>query len=42
VFGAALAFLFLGEPLSLVQVAGAGLVFAGLVLIEDRRAAKAA
>ncbi len=42
VFGAALGYLFLSEPLSLVQVAGAGLVFAGLVLIEDRRAAKAA
>lgn len=42
VFGAALAFLFLGEPLSLAQVAGAALVFAGLVLIEDRRAPKAA
>jgi drug/metabolite transporter (DMT)-like permease len=42
VFGAALAFLFLGEPLSLAQVAGAALVFAGLVLIEDRRSPKAA
>lgn len=37
VFGAALAFVFLGEPLSFAQVAGAALVFAGLVLIEDRR-----
>jgi drug/metabolite transporter (DMT)-like permease len=42
VFGAALAFLFLGEPLSLAQVAGAALVFTGLVLIEDRRSPKAA
>lgn len=42
VFGAALVFLFLGEPLSLAQVAGAALVFAGLVLIEDRRSPKAA
>jgi drug/metabolite transporter (DMT)-like permease len=42
VFGAALAFVFLGEPLSTAQVAGAALVFAGLVLIEDRRPAKAA
>jgi drug/metabolite transporter (DMT)-like permease len=42
VFGAALAFVFLGEPLSLIEVAGAALVFAGLVLIEDRRSVKAA
>lgn len=42
VFGAALAFIFLGEPLSLAQVAGAALVFAGLVLIEDRRPVKQA
>ena len=42
VFGAVLAFVLLGEPLSTAQVAGAALVFAGLVLIEDRRSAKAA
>lgn len=42
VFGAALAFVFLGEPLHLAEVAGAALVFAGLVLIEDRRSPKAA
>lgn len=42
VFGAAMAFVFLGEPLSFPEVFGAALVFAGLVLIEDRRSAKAA
>lgn len=42
VFGAGLAFVFLGEALSLAEVAGATLVFAGLVAIEDRRSPKAA
>jgi drug/metabolite transporter (DMT)-like permease len=36
VFGAALAFVFLGEPLSMAQVAGAVLVLTGLLLIEPR------
>jgi drug/metabolite transporter (DMT)-like permease len=36
VFGAALAFLFLGEPLSAAQVVGAVLVLTGLMLIEER------
>jgi drug/metabolite transporter (DMT)-like permease len=39
VFGAALSFLFLGEPLSLSQVFGAGFVLSGIVLIEARRLA---
>ena len=34
VFGAALAFVFLGEPLSWPQIAGAGLVFSGIAMIE--------
>lgn len=34
VFGAALAFVFLGQPLSTPQIVGAGLVLAGIVLIE--------
>jgi drug/metabolite transporter (DMT)-like permease len=38
VFGAALAFVFLGEPLSMPQLAGAGLVLGGIVLVENRRA----
>jgi drug/metabolite transporter (DMT)-like permease len=42
VFGAALAFVFLGEPLSMAQVGGGALVVAGLVLIEERRSPKAA
>jgi len=37
VFGAALAFVFLGEPLSFAQVLGAGFVLFGIVLIETRR-----
>jgi drug/metabolite transporter (DMT)-like permease len=37
VFGAALAFVFLGEPLSTPQIFGATLVLAGLALIEERR-----
>ena len=37
VFGAALSFLFLGEPLSLSQVVGAGFVLSGIVLIETKR-----
>jgi drug/metabolite transporter (DMT)-like permease len=36
VFGAALAFVFLGEPLSATQIIGAVLVLTGLVLIEER------
>ena len=32
----ALAFVFLGEPLSATQIIGAVLVLTGLVLIEDR------
>jgi drug/metabolite transporter (DMT)-like permease len=36
VFGVALAFVFLGEPLSMSQIVGAGLVFAGIALIELR------
>lgn len=36
VFGAALAFVFLGEPLSTPQIMGAALVLTGLVLIEQR------
>jgi drug/metabolite transporter (DMT)-like permease len=36
VFGAALSFAFLGEPLSIVQVVGAGLVLSGIVLIETQ------
>ena len=39
VFGAALSFLFLGEPLSLSQVVGAGFVLSGIVLIETKRLA---
>jgi drug/metabolite transporter (DMT)-like permease len=39
VFGAALAFVFLGEPLSLPQVLGAGFVLFGIVLIETMREA---
>jgi drug/metabolite transporter (DMT)-like permease len=38
VFGAALSFVFLGEPLSFPQVLGAGFVLSGIVLIEVRRA----
>jgi drug/metabolite transporter (DMT)-like permease len=38
-FGAALSFVFLGEPLSLPQVIGAGFVLSGIVLIEARRLA---
>ena len=34
VFGAVLSFVFLGEPLSLAQVAGAAFVLSGIVLIE--------
>ena len=34
VFGAGLSFVFLGEPLSLAQVAGAAFVLSGIVLIE--------
>ena len=37
VFGAGLAFLFLGEPLSYSQIAGAALVFSGIGLIEARQ-----
>jgi drug/metabolite transporter (DMT)-like permease len=36
VFGAALAFVFLGEPLSAAQIVGAVLVLTGLALIEER------
>ena len=36
VFGAALAFVFLGEPLSMAQIAGTELVLIGLLLIEER------
>jgi drug/metabolite transporter (DMT)-like permease len=39
VFGAALAFVFLGEPLSMAQLLGAGLVLSGIVLIERKPAA---
>ena len=39
VFGAALAFVFLGEPLSMSQILGAGLVLSGIVLIERKPAA---
>jgi drug/metabolite transporter (DMT)-like permease len=39
VFGAALSFLFLGEPLSLSQVLGACFVLLGIVLIEKTRPA---
>jgi drug/metabolite transporter (DMT)-like permease len=39
VFGAALSFVFLGEPLSLPQLFGAGFVLAGILLIETRRVA---
>jgi drug/metabolite transporter (DMT)-like permease len=39
VFGAALSFVFLGEPLSSPQVLGAAFVLAGIVLIETRRLA---
>jgi len=42
VFGAALAFVFLGEPLSMAQIAGAGLVLAGIVLIEKNSATRPA
>ncbi len=38
VFGAALSFVFLGEPLSFSQVLGAGFVLSGIALIEVRRA----
>lgn len=38
VFGAALAFLFLGEPLTSAQIVGAGFVLAGILLIEVKRA----
>ena len=38
VFGAALSFIFLGEPLSFAQVVGAALVLSGIVLIERRSA----
>ena len=37
VFGSALSFLFLGEPLYITQVLGAGFVLFGIVLIETRR-----
>ena len=37
VFDACLSFVFLGEPLSLPQVLGAGFVLFGIVLIETRR-----
>jgi len=37
VFGAALSFVFLGEPLSFPQLVGAGLVLTGIVLIEAKR-----
>ena len=36
VFGAALSFAFLGEPLSIAQIVGAGLVLSGIVLIETQ------
>lgn len=36
VFGAGLAFLFLGEPLTYSQIAGAAFVFSGIALIEAR------
>lgn len=36
VFGAALAFIFLGEPLSMAQLLGAGLVLSGIVVIEQK------
>jgi drug/metabolite transporter (DMT)-like permease len=39
VFGAALSFAFLGEPLSMSQVVGAALVLSGIVLIEHKFAA---
>jgi drug/metabolite transporter (DMT)-like permease len=39
VFGAALSFVFLGEPLSFPQVLGACFVLSGIVLIEIRRLA---
>jgi drug/metabolite transporter (DMT)-like permease len=39
VFGAALAFPFLGEPLSIAQILSAGLVLSGIVLIERKSAA---
>lgn len=35
-FGTALAFLFLGEPLAMQQILGAGFVLSGIVLIERR------
>jgi drug/metabolite transporter (DMT)-like permease len=38
-FGAALSFIFLGEPLSVSQVLGAAFVLSGIVLIEARRPA---
>jgi drug/metabolite transporter (DMT)-like permease len=37
VFGAALSFVFLGEPLSVAQALGAGFVLSGITLIETRR-----
>jgi drug/metabolite transporter (DMT)-like permease len=39
VFGAALAFVFLGEPLSMTQILGAGLVLSGIALIERKSTA---
>jgi len=39
-FGAALSFVFLGEPLSFPQVLGAGFVLSGIVLIETRRSSR--
>jgi drug/metabolite transporter (DMT)-like permease len=42
VFGAALAFVFLGEPLSTAQIVGAGLVLAGIMLIERSSATRLA
>jgi drug/metabolite transporter (DMT)-like permease len=39
VFGAALSFVFLGEPLSLPQLLGAGFVLFGILVIEIRRLA---
>ncbi len=42
VFGAALAYLLLGEPLSTPQIAGAVLVLAGLALIGERHSAQSA
>jgi drug/metabolite transporter (DMT)-like permease len=36
VFGATLAFVFLGEPLSATQIVGTGLVLSDIVLIERK------